>query len=699
MMFEHIKPWIMLQDNTRISMSLSKKIGNTYYFEDANGFGDLKLVVKESGNLKAVWVEVRVNQEIPQNNPVNFLNSESAIGLDVQSLGDMKGYMADYLCCQWWCEPYIGNDITKIPKNTQALLWEKQEGDFGFLLPVCDEKYKCTINGSEDGLSIKLFSWYTGLSECNSLAFIIAEGKNPFELSEKCVEYGLELLDNGCKVRKERRYPEIFDYLGWCSWDALQIRVNTDGLLEKCEEFKNKEIPVRWAIIDDMWAEVKGLNDIPEEASFDEMADIMHQSKLYSFEADKVRFPFGLKDCIDKIKAGYELKVGIWHPSTGYWSGIDPNGLIVKEYKDELVETEDGYIVVSPQLDKAFLFYNAFHSYLKRCGADFVKIDDQSNISKFYQGKLPVGQVGRNLHKAMESSAGSNFDNQLINCAGMAMENMWNRPTSAIARCSNDFLPENRAWFIKHILHCSYNSFIQGNFQWCDWDMWWSDDGQAIKNSILRGISGGPIYLSDKIGRSIKEVIMPLILSDGKILRCDRPAVPTKDCLMMDSENASTPFKVWNKCGSSGIIAAFNLNTNNKAVAGSLSIFDVDGLEGEKFTVFEHFSRNVKIIDRYEKLDFILEDQDDFKLFIIVPMKDGFAPIGLINKYISPKTIANATSTGIELFEGGEFAFVCEKEVKEIVVNGKRYYSHRKDNLFIVNCSSERSKVCMQFLY
>lgn len=264
---------------------------------------------------------------------------------------------------------------------------------------------------------------------------------------------------------------------------------------------------------------------------------------------------------------------------------------------------------------------------------------------------------------------------------------MWNRPTSSIARCSNDFLPENREWFIKHILMCSCNSFMQGNFQWCDWDMWWSDDGQAVKNSVLRAVSGGPVYLSDKIGRSIKDVIMPLILNDGKILRCSQPAVPTRDCLVLDAENAVVPFKVWNRCKDSGIIAAFNLNKENKTVAGSLSAHDVDGLEGQSFAVFEHFSRSVRIIGRHEKLEFSLENQDDFKLFILVPMVDGFAPIGLINKYISPGTIADATSRDIELYEAGLFAFVCEKEVEAVNVNGKSCGFEKKDSLYIVDCS------------
>lgn len=695
-MLEQIKPWIVLNDNTKIQLRLSKKEKDAYCYEDDRGRACLTLSVKESGGVGAVLVDAKVKPAEYQYGELNYLNPECAVVLEIQSPDHIKRYMADYLYSEFWCQPYFGTDLAKVPKDTQALLWEKNDGTFGFLLPVCGEKYKCTVNGSENGLNIMLFSWYSGLNECKSLAFLFAEGENPFEMSEACVEYGFKLLGGGFKARKDRRYPEIFEYLGWCSWDALQIRVGTDGLLKKCEEFKQKNIPVRWVIIDDMWAEVKGLNEVPEDIEFEKMGEIMHRSRLYSFEADPVRFPGGLEECIDKIKEGYGLKVGMWHPTTGYWRGIDPEGPIAREHKDLLVETGDGRRVPSPQLEKAFLFYNAFHTFLKQSGADFLKIDNQSFIRGFLKGKLPVGQAARNVHRAIESSVGSHFDNQLINCMGMALESMWNRPVSAISRCSDDFLPENRAWFIKHILQCSYNSFVQGNFLWCDWDMWWTDDGQAVKNSVLRAISGGPVYLSDKIGRSVREVIMPLVLEDGRILRCDRPAVPTKDCLAVDSENAGTPFKVWNRCGDNGIIAAFNLNRDNRAVAGSLSVSDAEGMEGDRFIVFEHFSKAVYSLGREEKLELALKNQDDFRLFIVVPVKAGLAAVGLINKYISPKAMACVNSANIELLEGGVFAFVSEKEVECVMANGQRLSPERRDNLYTVDCSGISGKISMQ---
>ena len=479
-----------------------------------------------------------------------------------------------------------------------------------------------------------------------------------------CAKLAMKLLDNGCSVREERRYPEIFEYLGWCSWDALEIRVSTEGLLEKCEEIKAKKIPFRWAIIDDMWAECDKLRDIPDDLTRETgMFSVMHSSKIRSFEADPKRFPGGLRDCLEKMKK-YGLKIGMWHPTSGYWAGIDPESELAEKYRDLLIETPNGRLMPSLEPDKAFLFYSAFHDFLKHCGTDFVKIDNQGFIADNYKNVYPLGEAARNIQRAITSSVGSHFDNDIINCMGMASENMFNRPSGAVSRCSGDFQPENREWFIRHILACSYNSLIQGMFYWSDWDMWWSDDEQAKKNSVLRAISGGPIYVSDKIGRSRPEIFEPLCYSDGRIRRPENPAIPTKDCLVSDPETNGKIFKVKNTYAKGGVIAAFNLDHENKPVSGTVSVADL-GCDCREVAVYEHFSGDVTVLKDGEALDVTLNDHDDFRLYTIVPVENGVAVLGLIDKFNSPMAVSGGFDGVYDLHEGGEFAFV--------VTDGKKY--------------------------
>ena len=451
-------------------------------------------------------------------------DGECAVRIEIEPTEEIVEYMADYRDWVWWCKPFFGTDLGSVPKETQALVMKKADNSFCVMLPVVSENYKCVLQGNGNGkLSAEIFSHYDRLCTCRGLAFVYAVGENPFGLIEVCVKTALKILNDGTRHISEREYPEIFEYLGWCSWDSMEIRVNEEGMLEKCEEFKNKSIPIKWAIFDDMWAEVRDFYG-KEYAVRDDMFKLMHSSALYHFEADPIRFPNGLKSTISKIN-DYGIKAGVWHPVGGYWRGIDPEGKAYEILKDCLIETHDGKLVPDWEKSKSFIYFDTLHSFYRKAGAEFVKIDSQSIIDRYYKGKAPIAKIAKDFHCGLEASAGGNFGNAVINCMGMASENMWSRSISPISRCSDDFQPEDREWFAKHILQCAYNSYVQGQFYFCDWDMWWTDDGQAKKNSLMRAISGGPIYVSDKIGRSNGEILKPLALSDGRILRCDKCCV------------------------------------------------------------------------------------------------------------------------------------------------------------------------------
>lgn len=579
------------------------------------------------------------------NRGAESLHPDHAVTLHIAGLEDTKSYCAVTMYSEYWSHPKFGNDLKTVPARTQGLIVEKKNGMFCVFLPMVSEYYKCDLQGEEAGLSAVLYTGYDKLNRCKAPAFCYMEGSadngnDPFAMLQACAKAGMEALGQGGHVRAERRYPELFEYLGWCSWDAMQIRVSEDGLLQKCTEFVQKQIPVRWAILDDMWADIREFWGADYQ-SFGDMCQLMHASSLYDFEADPIRFPEGLKHCIDRMKE-MGMTVGMWHPVTGYWRGINPEGPLFAKIKDLLIQRPDGRWIPSPEPGKLFLFYQKFHSFLRACGAEFVKIDYQSCLNTLYRGIEPIGVTAKTMQTAIEASAGAYFDGNLINCMGMASENMWNRTVSNISRCSDDFKPEDRAWFTKHITQCAYNSLVQGQFCTCDWDMWWTDDGQAVKNSVLRAISGGPIYISDQIGRSKKEILSPLILDDGRILRCDRPAMPAKCNLTNDPEHTKGAMLVQNTCcnGKAGVVAAFNLHADDTEAAGCFGAADIYGLiPAAQYAVYEYFTGEWCILDALNVYRFTLENQDAFRLYLVVPYLEERAVFGIIDKMIAPKTI------------------------------------------------------------
>ena len=576
--------------------------------------------------------------------------------------------MANYRGCPFWCRPAFAKNTADIPDQTQALLSKLEDGTWFYAFPACDNTYKFTFRGAPDGVSLVAESYTDKLSSCeHQLAFVCATGTEPYELMEKLAKYMAKKLNNGTMMREDKKYPAIFEKLGWCTWDAFNIFVNDDGIQKKIKEFKDKGLPVNWVIIDDMWADIPEYVGVPTERR---LWGLVHgRGKLNSFEGDKEKFPDGLAKCIERIHEE-GLKVGIWYPITGYWSGFTKDGEFFKEYEDCLIKHK-GKWLISTDADKAEKAFNGIAKWFKDCGADFLKIDNQSSyITNYFNSGKPVGEMAKNVQGAVEKSCinyfGHDGEVDLINCMCMANENMFNRNISSIARCSGDFQPENREWFAKHILQCTFNSLVQGQYYYNDWDMWWTGDGQGLKNSVCRAISGGPIYVSDKNDQTVPEILWPLIFDDGTIIRTEFPAAPTRDCLTTDPTNEKKPLKIYSVKNGAAMVAAFNLDAEEGAVKGELWPADL-GLTGE-VAVYEYFTKEAVIMNADDKLAIDLPNPDVFRLYSIVPLAEGKAVIGAEDKMIAPGTY-DVTEAGLVAKCNGKFT-VVGKAGASVSVNG-----------------------------
>ncbi len=564
----------------------------------------------------------------------------------------------------YWCRPFFGHDLRELPGKVQALLLRRGER-YRYILPVCADSWKTVIRGGQDGMEFRISADCAGVTDCvRQLAWVEAEGTDPLKLAHDCAEAAAALLGNGLKLRGERKYPEVLEYLGWCSWDAFQIRVSEAGLLEKAREFRDKQVPVRFAIIDDMWADVPHLKEIPPEIGFSDMVREMHKSPIRSFEGDPVRFPNGMKHAVNSLKQAGIRNVGIWFPTTGYWFGVEPGSGMEREFADDLCTAPDGRRIVKPGLPHTARWFDALCGKAKSWGADFVKIDNQG-CQQFYREVGAIGKTARAVQTGIETAVAEHFGGAVINCMGMPSECMFNRHDSAVSRCSDDFMPENREWFTKNILQCAYNGILQGQFYVNDWDMWWTDDGQAEKNSLCRAISGGPIYVSDKLGRTNPEILKPLCLSDGRILRPDESATPTADCLTTDPRTSGKPFKVRNRAGNAGLLEAFNLDREERPVHGSIGAADVGFSPDTRVVVYDWFAKTCRLLEAGERMEMILTDAEDYRLWWIVPyVSGGVTVLGKTDLYVGCRATEQTGPDEWHIPDGGELALVSKNRVR-----------------------------------
>lgn len=605
----------------------------------------------------------RVNTE----NPAGF-DPDASIILN-PNLPDTGDYLAINNHSPFWCSPFWGEHLSDLPEHTQELLIRQADGSYLCLLPVCDSVFKTEIRGHQGAtFDFVMSTNCTGVTECrDQLAFVCMEGENPLSLLRACAKAAAEQLGNGLRMRSEKPFPAVFESLGWCSWDAFQIRVSHAGLLDKAREFRKKDVPVRFAILDDMWADVPKLRTVPPDADFGKMVDVMHHSPMRRFAGDPIRFPNGMDAAIADLKAEGIRDVGIWFPTTGYWAGFDPNGEEFSRYRDSLIFTktsvfcpDDAIAVIAPEREKAGAMFDDFCARVKAWGGDFVKIDNQG-FHSHYRNFAPIGESARAIHGAIDVAAEKHFGGALINCMGMPSECLFNRK-SAVCRCSDDFMPESREWFTKNILQCAYNGLLQGQYYYNDWDMWWTDDGQAEKNSVCRAISGGPIYVSDKLGRTDPDILRPLCYRDGTILRPDESATPTADCLMQNSTTAGMPFKIRNRMGDCGVVAAFNIDAENRTVRGTVSPTDA-GLPAGDYGYYEHFTGAWGLLRAGESLPVTLANNDAYRLWRFVPYNEGSVTVlGRLDLFMGVGAVKHLDRDSVTFREGGQVGFLVDRK-------------------------------------
>ena len=480
--------------------------------------------------------------------------------------------LAQRIKSPFWAGPESAVGFAGLPDRTQVLLL-KCKDTCKFIYALADENFQTTFRSTKEKnqfeISINKISPDTTVVK--GIALIMTEDKDPYEAIRK----GFEVLEKEklirTKLKKHKKFPETLNYLGWCTWNAFYHDVTHDGIIGKMEEFKSKGIPVRWVLIDDGWSEYN---------------DDMTLRTIYE---DRTKFPGGLKETVKVLKEKYGvLSVGAWHSATGYWKGI--------EFKDETtLSTPQGI-----EVPAGYEFYSKWHTYLKEQGIDFVKVDCQGNIWEYMHNNPGSLAATINAQQGLDKAARENFE-FMINCMGMVNINMLNRDDSVICRNSDDFFPLEKEKLENHVMQNSYNALFNDHLYFCDFDMWWSEHFQAAQNAVLRAISGGPFYLSDKIDGSSAEVVRDFVDENGKINRYDHAAKPTPDCVF----GIDKVLKIFNNRGEDGAVATFTFKENGKCTVSSADF----GGEGT-YLVKEKLSDEEFTLNKGETFECVMNDHE-----------------------------------------------------------------------------------------
>jgi len=631
----------------------------------ASGIQKLEIVKSDSGNLFGV---VAHYQGAP-------LPAEKSIILEMDPPPVRRAFSVHILSRDpYWTQPFWPDSLSDLPALSQFALWEEGEGKFGAMISLAGGGMNSRLEGAGAKLRIVSESRANDFAPARVPVLALGWSDDPYQLIQELYRFGFKVMKEidpqGVigKLRVDKPYPEIFRYVGWCSWNTYYTRVDEKKLIQSAKSFQQSGFPIRWIIIDDGWQPIA------------ETVPVAHPGRKYSltgFEANPKKFPDGLGHTIRIIKQDYGIKwVGVWHTFQGYWNGVALDSELGRKYRDALLPVSDQVGIPDPRGNAGEKFWDGYYQFLSGAGVDFVKTDNQSELAWYLRGAMPASLAMANAQRNHKSGAEKYLGLNVLDCMGMNLDTVYQWEKTNLSRASNDFYPAGFSDPRRHTVKCIMNSLWFQNLTYPDFDMWMTHDNYAVYHSVTRAMGGGPVYLTDKPGRHHWDLVWPLVYADGEVIRLDAPGLPGAQSLFEDPYLSGKPLIAFGRSGESGILAAWNVDKKYRSVTAELSPRDVYGIKGDKFAVYDYFSGKVSALARNEKFK-VKMGSWEVRLYSVVPIppgRDGFAPIGLVNKYISPATISEFNQEPgkitVILKEAGTFAAYCEKKPKQVKLNG-----------------------------
>ncbi|MFZ9935784.1 MAG: sulfatase-like hydrolase/transferase [Luteolibacter sp.] len=469
----------------------------------------------------------------------------------------------------WW--PYGGNrvrgNIITRPEGDEGgmfLLLELEGGGYLAALPLCGDQAYAWFAPDGAAFQLKFGTHGTASIRGDMPLLCWVRANSPYEACYRVWKMASEAeqIRGHLKLREKKSYPEVFKYLGWCSWEGYHKKISSEGLTLEMKGLRDSGVPVRYFLVDD--------------GHFD----------TRSLAPDPGKFPDGYKPLTDlRSKDGIRW-VGMWHALLGDATAVSvghPEGIL-----DSMMMAHNGRMVPKPDARaiETFLRYLVQHSV--RDGIDFVKVDFCGTLLPVYAGttqKLPLGSFpdtnehaignpseatatyARLYQKVMEDEF-----NGLINCNWHVPHFLFNSGNSVVGRCSEDYKLGNLKQAKAHLYH-SYSAIPwQGQIAWGDHDMFHSSDPAAGRMmAVSKALSGGPVYLSDRREQLVPELIRPLCYEDGQLLRPLAPASPLREDLFHDLTNTSLYRVMAPLANRSAVFAVYNFLGDGEGTGPELS--------------------------------------------------------------------------------------------------------------------------------
>jgi raffinose synthase len=578
----------------------------------------------------------------------------------------------------FWMEPTAEGQGGDVPVETQVLLTGLEGGGYALFVPLISAGQHTSLQGAiERGLELVAESGDPAVVANQVEGLYVAAGDDPYNLARLAARAVMARLRTG-RLRREKPLPAFVDQFGWCTWNAFYQAVSAEDVRRGLAAFAAGGLRTPLVILDDGWQSI-------DTAPTGEM-------RLTALAANE-KFPGGLGPLVSEAKQVFGVQTFlVWHALCGYWGGVDETAFPQYDVRPLRRDFSPGILHYLPEFNNmpfwgpvvgvispasVHRFFHDYHRSLRLQGVDGVKVDNQAVIEGVCAGMGGRVALMQRYHEALEGSAQVHFGGNLINCMSNASEMIYSALNSTLHRSSTDFWPDRPGTHGLHLYTNAQFGLWFGEFVHPDWDMFQSAHPQGAYHAAGRAVSGGPVYVADVPGEHDFDLLRRLVLPDGSTLRAHQPGLPARDCLLHDPTQEDVLLKIFNLNLDAGIVGVFNARyaePPGSPIAGAVRPADVEGLGGERFAVYAQRRGELRLLGRSEAWPLSL-GQLDFELFTIVPVRDGVAPLGLVEMYNSAGAVLAKGLDAGGVYElaargAGRFALYCERPPAGLSVDG-----------------------------
>lgn len=634
----------------------------------------------------AVKLEGRVLITVPASTKIISSTNKSVRFLQIGKKDLQKGsialgfsearrFLTLHRPCYWWNVPKVTTTVTAFEKQTQLILWKLKKGGYGLFLPIIAGDLQASVRGQENGAVLEWNGALPGTLPAQAELAAVSTGSDPLALVRDTIRE-IQVKLGTFRVREEKQTPGFTDHFGWCTWDAFYMEVTEAKVEQGLKTFKKGGVVPGFCIVDAGWQDVDD-----------------KKSMINSFGTHPTRFPNGLKGLSQKAKEIGVQYFGVWHAIVGFWRGVNPEGELATRYKCtpsliapfpyENPNPMINFNMVNPSEIRRF--YEEYYTILREQGVDMVKVDGQAGLEYF--AKNHFGRISSMQHyqHAMQAQAAHLMGNNLIHCMCNSTDIYYNLLSSVAWRNSDDYFPQkDQAAQQQHIYNNSLNALFSSQVALPDWDMFQSHGIDAEYHAAARAISGGPVYVSDKPGKQNFTLLKKLVLSDSRIPKWDRPALPSAESLFLTRED-NQPMKITNIRGQNGVIGLFHCRESGKKITSTFSPGEIPEIKGTSFAI--RLGRSGKMVVAKKKDRVSLElNSGEHELATISPIEGGVAVFGLIDKFASAATLRyqnrpDEKTTVAMVEDGGLFGAWVAKKPSAVLVDGKKVKASYKGHL------------------